>query len=1087
LDHFCVAVTILVSVQENHRVWIGSDSLNEACSITIARLEKAFQLRPGLDFIFEDQKQLEDYFPPHPPLVVSGNRLTDAGSKQENILTMPSDSHDSGELSEALRFAIENKFPYPIAKPFEQLRAFDDWRAEIPQLANIVGASIEYLAIIALAEYGALEEKDVALSEAFLTDFKRPLSYGGWAGVLRRILSYMRNQGRDISVSEFLTLYFSTLGSNTPSLEVRINELVQLRNEIVKRAAERLPSRTEHLRLKKTLVAFLRELSFLKDYPLVTVLSSSTEAGIKWHNCYLHKGAREMFEKVRVECDLDIERNRVALLNFAKGELIYLHPFYLLRECPQCSVVHLFRFDRLDGKRAEYIGPDGHNFRDEHVRSDLLDIVGGLSSSGFKKKARYLASELSTTFMPAPAPTRLGKYRVVSAIRVGGMADIYKVAVAGTNDLFALKLLPYQFFRDPTVIRRFRQEAKHIRSLSHPNIVHVFDYGEDLSEHYLVMELAPGWNFNEIDNALDVSELPKPLPENTGLSIIKQACEGLDYIHQHRIIHRDVKPANLLLFTEGRVKLSDFGIARSAESITLTMTGLNVGTPEYSSPEQADGRHDLTFASDIYSLGVVMFELLTGTSPFKRATPMASLMAHLKDPVPNPTSLRKDIPKTLASIVMKCLQKDATGRYQSARALSYALDDYERSRTIKAAEVEEADFSVAIEADSSSPKRTPTNPPTSVPQGKSIIYLNNCLGRDHVRLFGKGAFYDLSTTGFQSTKARNLRFGQECIVATRGHDDEIVFSWFSFVREDVKRDDTGRPCRVFFGEFNRSEKYPKAEAVRKEPYSAFFDIHGNFKRHSVIESASMPGTDLVRLIDSIGKNIFITYYAQFADRTLSNKDVVDLLPAEYTLKSRKSRTAHARRIFREGLEREALELISHSDNVGFEVASEADELLDEIRGTQGQDTNSRRRSITTEEKFFEELHRRWPAEAGVAKRILDWSLKNFSRVNWRRTSFVPVLEYGGDFSHNPITVYALGKVPRVGIKFGRMKKRNGLPKEKRMELLHRLNNIPGVRLPADSVDKYPNILLSTLANDDALEQFLQTITWTNDEVKAIQK
>jgi hypothetical protein len=118
---------------------------------------------------------------------------------------------------------------------------------------------------------------------------------------------------------------------------------------------------------------------------------------------------------------------------------------------------------------------------------------------------------------------------------------------------------------------------------------------------------------------------------------------------------------------------------------------------------------------------------------------------------------------------------------------------------------------------------------------------------------------------------------------------------------------------------------------------------------------------------------------------------------------------------------------------------------------------------------------------------LDWSLKNFSRVNWKRASFVPVLEYGGEFSHNPITVYAFGKVPRVGIKFGRMKKRNGLPKEKRMELLHRLNNIPGVRLPADSVDKYPNILLSTLANDDALEQFLQTIAWTNEEVKATQE
>src|SRR5262249_19418972 len=156
-----------------------------------------------------------------------------------------------------------------------------------------------------------------------------------------------------------------------------------------------------------------------------------------------------------------------------------------------------------------------------------------------------------------------------------------------------LKLLPFQLLSDRAAVQRFRQEAAQARGLTHPNVTRVLGYGEDLVDHYLVMELAAGWPRGG-QVALDAGELPLPLPVGEALEIARQACEALDHVHRQGMVHRDVKPGNLLLFDGGLVKLADFGIARSAEAVTLTLTGLAVGTPEYMSPEQADGTRELT-------------------------------------------------------------------------------------------------------------------------------------------------------------------------------------------------------------------------------------------------------------------------------------------------------------------------------------------------------------------------------------------------------------------------------------------------------------------------------------------------------------
>ena len=253
-----------------------------------------------------------------------------------------------------------------------------------------------------------------------------------------------------------------------------------------------------------------------------------------------------------------------------------------------------------------------------------------------------------------------GRYEVLSHIGSGGMSDVYKARDHKLNRLVAIKVLKEEFNSDDSFLTKFKAEAQASACLTHPNIVNVYDVGNEAGIHYIVMELVEGItlkNYISRKGHLEVRE-------TIGISI--QVAQGLEAAHEQKIVHRDIKPQNIIISREGKVKVADFGIARATTEHTMTTVAM--GSVHYLSPEQARGGF-CDERSDIYSLGVTMFEMLTGVVPFGGDTAVSVAMSHIQSEIPSPAALNGAVPVSLEKIVMKCLQKKPEQRYQSASAL----------------------------------------------------------------------------------------------------------------------------------------------------------------------------------------------------------------------------------------------------------------------------------------------------------------------------------------------------------------------------------------------------------------------------------
>ncbi len=259
------------------------------------------------------------------------------------------------------------------------------------------------------------------------------------------------------------------------------------------------------------------------------------------------------------------------------------------------------------------------------------------------------------------------RYEILECIGGGGMAEVYRAQDMLLDRPVAVKVLRSQFTGDDQFVRRFRHEAQAAARVSHPHIVNIYDVGKDGDVYYIVMEYIQGETLKEY------IQRNKKLPVEEAVSIALQICEALDHAHQNNLIHCDIKPHNILMGKGGRVKVTDFGIARAVTSATLTQTGTIIGSVHYISPEQAKGGL-ASVHSDIYSLGVVLYEMLTGDVPFSGESPIAIALKHLQEEIVPPAQLNPDIPPMLEAVILKAVAKEPAKRYPAITSMMHDLE-----------------------------------------------------------------------------------------------------------------------------------------------------------------------------------------------------------------------------------------------------------------------------------------------------------------------------------------------------------------------------------------------------------------------------
>jgi serine/threonine protein kinase len=354
---------------------------------------------------------------------------------------------------------------------------------------------------------------------------------------------------------------------------------------------------------------------------------------------------------------------------------------------------------------------------------------------------------------------QFGAYRIVEPLGEGGMATVFKAYQANMERHVAIKVLPRQLAADPQFQGRFQQEALVVAKLQHPHILPVFDFGESDGCAYLVMPLVESGSLKGLLQG-------RPLPLGQVRDLISQVGDALDYAHSRGLVHRDIKPGNVLLDGRGNCLLADFGIAKIIEATAhFTATGGTVGTPAYMSPEQ--GRGDAVDArTDVYALGVVLYEMVTGQVPFEAETPVAVIFKHIEEPLPKPRALNPSLPEAVERVIVKALAKDPQERYASAGEMVRALQ-----------------AAIPTDRGELASRVKPSVPPTTMPPARqsSLVLLTSHVARSVTKsvVSGSGLLWVLLLA---SLVLMAIAVGLSAVYASEYGFLQVPFaSWFIFI------------------------------------------------------------------------------------------------------------------------------------------------------------------------------------------------------------------------------------------------------------------------------------------------------------------
>ena len=345
--------------------------------------------------------------------------------------------------------------------------------------------------------------------------------------------------------------------------------------------------------------------------------------------------------------------------------------FEMLTGEPPTMADELSDADRRPGRLRSEVPPEVDDLVARCLAQDPNDRPQSADEflEGLDEAVQGMATRAGTGIIgleDALAGHTLGPYRLIEKLGRGGMATVYKGYESTLDRYVAIKVLPQQFAHDPEFLTRFRREAKAIARLNHPNIVPVYSFGEEGDLTYIVMRYVEGGTLKQ--------RLGRPMPLKQAAKITSQIARALSYAHEQGVIHRDVKPANVLMAEDDWPLLSDFGLARMmGSSVQLTQTGVGIGTPAYMSPEQGQGLK-VDGRSDIYSLGIMFYEMLTGQVPYQADTPLAVVLKHITAPLPTPRQVNPDIPEPIERVILKATAKDPEHRYQTAGEMVEALE-----------------------------------------------------------------------------------------------------------------------------------------------------------------------------------------------------------------------------------------------------------------------------------------------------------------------------------------------------------------------------------------------------------------------------